>query len=49
MYQKIFVPVDGSPASNLGLNEAIKLAKDQGAKLLVDRGRSPHGRRQQGA
>ena len=35
MYKKILVPVDGSPASNLGLNEAIKLAKDQGAKLRL--------------
>lgn len=35
MYQKILVPIDGSPASNLGLNEAIKLAKDQGAKLRL--------------
>lgn len=35
MYQRIFVPIDGSPASNLGLNEAIKLAKDQGAKLRL--------------
>src|ERR1039457_6968106 len=29
------MPSDGSPASNLGLNEAIKLAKDQGAKLRL--------------
>ena len=35
MYKKIFVPIDGSPTSNLGLNEAIKLAKDQGAKLRL--------------
>lgn len=35
MFKKILVPVDGSPASNLGLNEAIKLAKDQGAKLRL--------------
>lgn len=35
MYQKILVPIDGSPASNLGLNEAVKLAKDQGAKLRL--------------
>ena len=35
MYKKILVPIDGSPASNLGLNEAIKLAKDQGAKLRL--------------
>jgi nucleotide-binding universal stress UspA family protein len=35
MYKKILVPIDGSPASNLGLNEAIRLAKDQGAKLRL--------------
>jgi len=35
MYQKILVPIDGSPTSNLGLNEAIKLAKDQSAKLRL--------------
>jgi nucleotide-binding universal stress UspA family protein len=35
MYKKILAPIDGSPASNLGLNEAIKLAKDQGAKLRL--------------
>src|ERR1035437_5018855 len=35
MYKKILVPIDGSPISNLGLNEAIKLAKDQGAKLRL--------------
>ena len=35
VYRRILVPIDGSPASNLGLNEAIKLAKDQGAKLRL--------------
>jgi nucleotide-binding universal stress UspA family protein len=35
MYKKILAPIDGSPISNLGLNEAIKLAKDQGAKLRL--------------
>lgn len=35
MYRKILVPVDGSPASNLGLDEAIRLAKDQGATLRL--------------
>ncbi len=35
MYRKILVPIDGSPASNLGLDEAIRLAKDQGAKLRL--------------
>lgn len=33
MYRKILVPVDGSEASTLGLQEAIKLAKDFGAVL----------------
>ena len=35
MYERILVPVDGSPASDLGLEEAIKLAKDQGADLRL--------------
>jgi len=35
MYRKILVPVDGSPTSGLGLEEAIELAKDQGAKLRL--------------
>ena len=35
MYKKILVPVDGSPASTLGLDEAIRLAKDQGAELRL--------------
>lgn len=35
MYKKILVPIDGSPTSRLGLGEAIKLAKDQGAKLRL--------------
>lgn len=35
MYKKILVPVDGSPASNLGLEEAIKLAQDQKAALRI--------------
>ena len=35
MYRKILVPIDGSPTSNLGLDEAIRLAKDQRAKLQL--------------
>ena len=35
MYKKILVPIDGSPTSNLGLKEAILLAKDQGATLRL--------------
>ncbi len=35
MYQRILVPVDGSPTSNAGLAEAIKLAKLTGARLQL--------------
>ena len=35
MYQRILVPVDGSPTSNVGLAEAIKLAKLTGARLRL--------------
>lgn len=35
MYKRILVPVDGSRASGLGLDHAIKLAKDQGATLCA--------------
>ena len=35
MYQRILVPVDGSPTSNAGLAEAIKLAKLTGAQVCV--------------
>lgn len=35
MYRKILVPVDGSPTSTLGLQEAIKLAKATGAALRI--------------
>ena len=31
MYERILVPVDGSSTSNLGLDEAIKLARSAGA------------------
>ena len=35
MYDRILVPVDGSPTSDRGLAEAIKLAKLTGARLLL--------------
>ena len=35
MYQRILVPVDGSPTSNAGLAEAIKMAKLTGARLRL--------------
>ncbi len=35
MYQRILVPVDGSHTSTLGLQEAIRLAKDQRARLRI--------------
>jgi nucleotide-binding universal stress UspA family protein len=35
MYKKILVPVDGSPTSNRGLAEAIKLAAAMGAQLRL--------------
>lgn len=34
-YQRILVPVDGSPTSTAGLQEAIRLAKGQGATLQL--------------
>ena len=34
-YKRILVPVDGSPTSKAGLMEALKLAKDQRAKLRL--------------
>lgn len=33
MYKRILCPIDGSPTSNLGMTEAIRLAKDQNAQL----------------
>ena len=33
MYKRILVAVDGSPTSNAGLEEALKLAKDHGAAI----------------
>ena len=35
MYKRILVPVDGSPTAAQGLSEAIKLARDQSAAILV--------------
>src|ERR1700693_1876581 len=35
MFRRILVPIDGSPTSNLGLREAIKMAKDQRATLCL--------------
>ena len=35
MYQRILVPVDGSPTSNAGLDEAIALAKALGGRLRL--------------
>lgn len=33
IYKRILCPIDGSATSNLGIQEAVRLAKDQGAKL----------------
>ncbi len=35
MYERILVPVDGSPTSGAGLDEAIRLAKLTGAQLRL--------------
>ncbi len=35
MYTHILVPIDGSPTSNRGLDEAVKLAKLTGARLRL--------------
>ena len=35
MYKKILVAIDGSPTSALGLKEAIRLAKDQSARVVL--------------
>ena len=35
MYKHILVPVDGSPTSNAGLDEAIKLARQFGSQLRL--------------
>ena len=36
MYHRILVPVDGSPTSNAGLAEAVRLAQRLGAELLLE-------------
>ncbi len=35
MYQKILVPIDGSETATVGLNEAIRLAKNQGGQIRL--------------
>lgn len=35
MYKRILVPVDGSATSARGLREALRLAKDQGARIRL--------------
>ena len=35
MYQQILVPVDGSPTSDRGLDEAIRLARLTGGRLRL--------------
>ena len=35
MYERILVPFDGSPTSNAGLDEAVKLAKLTGASIRL--------------
>ena len=35
MFRRILVPIDGSPPSSRGLDEAIALAKDQAARLCL--------------
>ena len=35
MYQRILVPVDGSPTSNAGLDQAIMLSRAGGAQILL--------------
>jgi nucleotide-binding universal stress UspA family protein len=35
MFRRILVPIDGSPTSNRGLDEAIGLATDQKAKICL--------------
>jgi nucleotide-binding universal stress UspA family protein len=35
MFRRILVPIDGSPTSNKGLEEAMALAQDQAARLCL--------------
>jgi len=35
MYQRILVPIDGSPTADLALREAMALAKEQHAQLRI--------------
>ncbi len=35
MYKRILVPIDGSRTASLGLDEAIRLARDQNASLFL--------------
>ena len=35
MFRRILVPIDGSPTSRRGLDEAIALAKDQAARIFL--------------
>ena len=35
MYRHVLVAIDGSHTSDMALGEAIRLAKDQGARLLI--------------
>jgi nucleotide-binding universal stress UspA family protein len=35
MYKRILAPVDGSHTSTLGLEQAVRLAKNQGARLRI--------------
>lgn len=35
MYKRILVPIDGSDTANLGMKEAIRLAKNTGAKIKL--------------
>ena len=35
MYKRIFVPIDGSKTANLGLEEALRLARQQGASVCL--------------